>query len=163
MGSLPPQSHKAYQAATPCCANYLWSKGGYLRFSHSMTHRLHKRECQAWNLLAKEPLAWSSLERGLQGWNFLGNAPLEWSLLGNGRLGWSSWVKATEEKAFHSFTRGLTGYHIHIYTTCVSQFDFEHSHACPCVCIYWYISIIFAYFSNLISIINYICSKLTFN
>ena len=33
------------QAATPCCANYLWSKGGYLRFSHSMTHRLHKKGC----------------------------------------------------------------------------------------------------------------------
>merc|ERR1712037_454628 len=71
--SLPPQSHKAHQAATPCCANYLWSKGGYLRFSHSTTQRLHKKECRAWNLLAKEPLEWSSL--------------------GNGRLGWSSWVK----------------------------------------------------------------------
>merc|ERR1712156_1302339 len=84
--SLAPQIHKEYQAATPCCVNFLWSKARYLKFLPFLTilpSQVHIKECRAWNLLGKEPLGWSSL----------GNAHQEWSSLGRGRLGWNSWGK----------------------------------------------------------------------
>merc|ERR1711899_283294 len=74
--SLAPQIHKEYQAATPCCVNFLLSKARYLKFLPFLTilpSQVHIKECRAWNLLGKEPQAWSS-------W---GKEP----------LGWSSWGK----------------------------------------------------------------------
>merc|ERR1712156_1335643 len=74
--SLAPQIPKEYQAATPCCVNFLLSKARYLKFLPFLTilpFHVHIKECRAWNLLGKEPQAWSS-------W---GKEP----------LGWSSWGK----------------------------------------------------------------------
>merc|ERR1711962_1769878 len=64
--SLAPQIHKEYQAATPCCVNFLLSKARYLKFLPFLTilpSPVHIKECRAWNLLGKEPLGWSSWEK----------------------------------------------------------------------------------------------------
>merc|ERR1712013_527286 len=94
--SLAPQIHKEYQAATPCCVNFLLSKARYLKFLPFLTSlpfHLHIKECRAWNLLGKEPQAWSSWGKEPLGWSSLENAHQEWSSSGRGRLGWSSWEK----------------------------------------------------------------------
>merc|ERR1712156_564942 len=64
--SLAPQIHKEYQAATPCCVNFLLSKARYLKFLPFLTilpSLVYIKECRAWSSSGRGRLGWSSWEK----------------------------------------------------------------------------------------------------